>query len=145
MQDEERDAEVDEPAEHGRDRDHQAREVDLGQQVGVADEADAGTREGAGEELPWQQPGEAEDRVGHIGRGALDAERPVEDDGEDDHRQKRLQDRPRNAHDGLLVAHEDVAPGEEVEQLTVGPQLACIERRPATLPLVDDEAFLNRA
>jgi hypothetical protein len=38
-----------------------------------------------------------------------------------------LHDGPRRAERGLLVAHLHVAPREEVEQLSVGPDLAEIE------------------
>src|SRR5262249_54968903 len=50
---------------------------------------------------------------------------------------ERLEDGPGGAEDGLLVADLDVAPGEEVEQFAVAPQLAEVDEPPAGLPLDD--------
>ena len=41
--------------------------------------------------------------------------------------------------DRLLVADLDVSPGQEVKQLTMGPQSAEVKRRPAAGRLQDDE------
>ena len=144
-QHDEGDAEVDQPREHGRDGDDEAREVDLGEQVGVAHEAQSRSVTGAGEEVPGQQAAEAEDRVRARRRaGLLIPQRLVEDDREDDHREERLQHGPGDAQHRLLVADEDVAPGEEVEQLAVLPELAQLERRPAALALDTYEALFER-
>ena len=56
-----------------------------------------------------------------------------EDQREDDHRQERLQDRPGNADEGLLVAHLDVPPDEAAERLAVCRALE-IEAWPARGP-----------
>ena len=48
----------------------------------------------------------------------------AEDDGEDDHGEERTDDAPGNSHDGLLVADEDVAPGQEIKQFAVAPKVA---------------------
>ena len=52
---------------------------------------------------------------------------PAEEDREDHHRHEGLQDRPGGAERGLLVAHLDVAPDQEVEQLAVLPELPELE------------------
>ena len=94
--------------------------------------------EGSGEEVPGQQAGEGEHGVGHAVGAAADAEHLVEDDREDDHRDDGVQHGPQHAQHGLLVADEDVPPGEEVEQLAVLPQLAELQPHPA-LRRLDDE------
>ena len=48
----------------------------------------------------------------------------AEDEGKDDHREQRAQDGPQDPDDGLFVAHEDVAPGEEVEEFAVAEKIA---------------------
>src|SRR5436309_644216 len=52
----------------------------------------------------------------------------AEDDGEDDHIDDRLDDGPGGSQRGLLVAHFDVTPGQDVEQVAVAPQVAQVER-----------------
>src|SRR5438067_2328774 len=75
---------------------------------------------GVGKERPRQQAAVAEDGVGYsVG---WDPGEVPEDDGEDGHRQQGLKDRPRSPQHRLLVAHLDVAPGQEVEQLAIAPQ-----------------------
>ena len=120
-QDKEGDAEVDQASHHRRKGDKEAREIDFRQEVRVAHEAHARTRQRSGEELPWQQPGEAEDGVGQRRVGAFHADDLVEDHREDNHGEKGLQDGPGDTEHGLLVAHEDVAPGEEVKEFAVSP------------------------
>ena len=62
---------------------------------------------------------------------------PAEDDRENHHGEERSEQRPDDADGGLLVADEDVAPGEEVEELAVAPQVApVVLLRPAGF---DDE------
>src|SRR5882724_5122944 len=55
----------------------------------------------------------------------------TEEQGEHQHRRQGLQDCPRGAQRRLLVAHLEVAPGQKVQQLMVGPQIAESERHPA--------------
>ena len=90
--------------------------------LAVADQALAGRGERRGEEHPGEHGGE--DHEG-IGRGAFGGQpgHLAEDHGHDDHRQERLDDGPGDADDGLLVADGDVAPGEDVEQLAVAPEV----------------------
>ena len=62
-----------------------------------------------------------EQRIGQPRRGL-----ELGDTVEDHHRHKRTNQRPRDADDGLVVAHQDVAPSEDVEQLPEVPQVAPI-------------------
>ena len=55
-----------------------------------------------------------------------------EDEREDDHRQERLQHRPRDADQRLLVAHLDVAPREDQREVASAPELP--EVRQAAAP-----------
>jgi len=77
--------------------------------------------------LPRQQRREGEHRVRHMIGGQLGD--PPEDDGEDDHRQKRPDEGPENADGGLLVPDGDVAPRQKPQQLTRLPDLGEVELR----------------
>ena len=130
-----RDREIDK-GNNDRARGHdQAREVNFGDQVRVIDQAAAAFAERSGEELPRQHRGEDHDRVGDAIRGELgDA---AKDESENNHREQRTQHRPENADDGLFVAHEHVAPGEEVKELAVTKEIAPVI--PLGVPGFDDQ------
>src|SRR5690348_9196591 len=58
----------------------------------------------------------------------------AEEEAEQQHHGQRLQHGPGKAQHRLLVTHLDVTPGQEVQQLTVSPQLTKVEaRRPAVV------------
>ena len=82
------DDEVDHAAEHRGGRHEQPREVDLGQQVLLIDEALAALIEGLREERPGDQPREDEHRV-RVRAVGVDLRQPAEDDGEDDRLEQR--------------------------------------------------------
>ncbi len=123
------DGEIHQPGGHAGERHHQAREVHLGNQVAVGHQALAGLGQGVGEQPPGQQRRQGEDRVGHAAGRQL--QEVAEDQAEQPHGEQGLQDRPGGPQGGLLVAHLDIAPGEEVEQLAVAPQVAQLQREPA--------------
>ena len=115
---------------HGPDeRDRQAGEVHLGDQPLVRQQRRTGLRDAVDEELPRHECGVREQRVGQ----SLGAElRQVpEDDAEDHHGEERLDDRPEEADHRLAVAHVQVAPGEEPDELTRPPELTQTQRDPA--------------
>ena len=97
----------------------------------------------AGEQEPGQHAGEHQDG---IGRGAVARQlgEPAEHDREDHHGQERPDHRPGDADDGLLVAHRDVAPGQDREQLAIGPEVAPIVALGAA-GLEDEHALAPRA
>ena len=119
-EDREGDREVDETREHGGDRRREPREVDLAQQVRVADEARRRLRHRAREERPGHEAGEVERQPGDPGLLRV----RVEEERHHDHQEQRLEDGPGDPERGLLVADEDVPPGEEEEELAVAPELA---------------------
>ena len=49
---------------------------------------------------------------------------PTEEQSEDEHAEDRLQDDPQNADRSLFVTDLDVAPNEEIEEFSVGPDFA---------------------
>ena len=110
--------------------------VDLLDEVRRADEAVRRLAEPEREEGPGQQAGEREQRIRKPVRA--DVREPPEEDREDDHRQQRLQNGPGDAEQRLLVAHLDVAPDQEVEQLAIGPDVLQPEGAPALLGLDQD-------
>ena len=76
-----------------------------------------------------------DDEAGVRGRARGEVRELPEDDHVDERRERRHEDRPRDAEEGLLVADGDVAPDERPEELAVVPQLADVEaRNPARRP-----------
>ena len=129
-QDEEGEQEVDHRHDRRLERDHQPRHVHLRDEVDVRDHAARAPRQAAREVDPDQVAAEDEDRVRHLVL-TLQAGDVAEDDGEQDHRQERHDERPERAEDRLDVAHLDVAPDEEAEQLAVVPDLAQLDEEAA--------------
>ncbi len=121
--------EIDHAGEHGGDRHGQPREIDLRDQVGAAHQAVGGLGQPVGKECPGHQRRVGEDRIGDAVR--RHARQAAKEEAEDHHGQEGLDDGPGRAQHRLLVAHLDVAPGQEVEQLAIVPQLAQLERDPA--------------
>jgi hypothetical protein len=116
------------PASSG-DRHDQSRKVHLAHQVAGVGDAARAMRQRDREEVPGKQRGEVPGRVGlAIGR---DVGHASEHHGEENGRDQRNQHRPRNAEQRLAVAHLYIAPGQEVEQLTVRPEFAELETDPA--------------
>src|SRR5262249_6923888 len=106
------------------------REIHLLDEVRAADEAVGGLAESLGEEGPGDERCEGEYRIRHAIGGDLGE--PTEEDTEDDHGHKGLNDGPGSPEHGLLVPNLDVAPDEEVQQLPVGPQFTKPQGHPPT-------------
>jgi len=142
-QHDERDHEVEEATEDAGRWNQQSRKVHLLNQIRAADQTVRRLGEPVGEEGPWHEAGEAEDRIGHaVPRNA--GETP-EEQAEDDHREERLDDCPTGAERRLLVANGDVAPRQEAQQLAIAPDLAQIQRCQAAAALEsrDRRAFVS--
>lgn len=105
------DQKICESDDDGAGRYDQAREIDFGDHVRVADQAVAGFGQGSGEELPGQHSREHQEGVGHSLRGHFGE--PAKDHDENDRGENRTEHRPQHADDCLLVSHKDVAPREE--------------------------------
>src|SRR5919198_4044066 len=134
--------EVDHRRDHGRERDDEAREEDLRDEVLVPDDAGAARGETGGEVGPREHGGEDEERVRHVVLG-LHVESLVEDEGEDDHLRERHENRPGRTEGRLLVLDLHVAPDEEEQELVVAPELpevAQTQRQPAPRTLDPDRA-----
>jgi len=114
--------EVDEAGKSGGDGENQAREIDFGDEALVVDDNVGGELEGVGEVGPGNESGEIENRI----RQSLGWEfgEAAKKESEDEHGENGLENDPEDADDGLLVADLNVAPDEEVEELTVGPDFA---------------------
>src|SRR5688572_23397983 len=138
----EREREIDESGEDGRERDGQSREVDLRDEVRTADEAVGRHCEPGREERPWY-----EGRIGE--NGVRDAVRrdpcePPEEHGEHEHRQKRLQHRPSDPEYGLFVAYLEVSPYEKEQQLSISEDLTKAQGYPTTGRLDAQRIRANR-
>ena len=124
-EDREADEKIDEGDHHRRDRHDQPREIHLADQIGIADEAVRGIGQCGGKEAPGQHAGKHHQR---IGRRAVRRQlgQLAENDGEHHHGQERPDERPGSPDHRLLVAHGDVAPGQDLKKLAVLPQVAPI-------------------
>ena len=131
------DEEVEQAGAGGADGDAHAREVDLGDQVLVADHALGGRADGVGEKGPGQKAGKDKQRVGD-GRIRLGCH-PRQEQREHRHGRQRLQDGPGGAENRLLVTDLDVAPDEEIQQFPVAPQFAKIDEVPAPFRFNDQD------
>ena len=127
--DAQRDQQVDQEDRGGRDRHEEPREIDLGQQLLLVDQAQGRLRHALREQRPGDQPGEDEHRVGEA--VGVDPGEPPEDHREDQHHDQGLEDRPRRPQHRLLVPHRDVAPDQEGEQLAVRPHLLPVDGDPS--------------
>ena len=98
-----------------------AREIDFADEIGVADNAVRCFAQNCREQKPRQHARKDHDR---IGRGALARQvgEPAEHDRKHHHREKRANNRPGDADDGLLVADRDIAPSEDREQARDRPR-----------------------
>ena len=83
-------------------------------------ETHRGVGEGCREERPWNEARVVEDRLRDPGGVSIFKTRS-EHEGEDDHEHQRLDDCPCPSEQGLLVAHLDVAPREEEDEVPVAP------------------------
>ena len=138
--DDEGDHQVDDQAERLGDRDRDPREVDLGDQVGVEDQAVGAQHHRLGEEEPGHQAGHHEDRGREPVGGRLDDD--AEDEREDEAQGERLEHGPADAEEALLVADLELALGEEVEEVAVLPEL--LAARPAPAPGRLDDGLRQR-
>ena len=128
-QDREADDEVDERDEDGSERKQRAREVDLRHEIEVRGQAHARARERGCEVLHREDAGHHEHLVLHApGREVRET---AEHDDVDGGREDGHEDGPGDPQEGLLVAHDHVAPDERAEQLAEVPELGEIEARPA--------------
>lgn len=125
---------------HSRGRGHhKARKVHLRDQVGVTGQTVGGLRKDTGEQEPRHHAGEHHDRIGRCAIGGKIRD-VAEDDREHHHREERPDHRPGHADHRLLVAHSHVAPGKDLEQLTIMPEVAPVVPLGTTW-LEDDRAF----
>lgn len=121
-EDDEGDEKVHQADDHGAGGDHQPREIDLGQQVGVVDQGIAGLGKGVCKELPRQHGCVYHDGVGDAIGGEL--RQLAENDSEYYHGEKRPYDAPRDADDRLLIADQDILPRKEIKEFPVAPEVA---------------------
>jgi len=56
----------------------------------------------------------------------------AKDDGKNNHRGQRLDDRPGGTQNGLLVAYLDVSPSKEIKKFSILPEVVEFKRNPTT-------------
>src|SRR6185312_2585970 len=140
--DDERHAKVDQRRKDGGQRHRHAREVHLGNQVRVSNQADAALGQRAVKRRVAQQSGEGEEeRRQSAGRHVAD---DAEDDRENPRQQQRLKHHPYHAQGRLAITQLDVAGGQRQQQIAKLPQLVQIQRRPS-LRWTDDQIRFARA
>lgn len=127
-QQEEGNHEVDESCDAGGDGHDKAREINFGDEILIVDEAVAGVGERSGKQQPANRAAEIEyGRLDTVGGEAIVGE----EQRENDHLGKWLNDSPQNSEDGLFVADLNVAFGENPEEFAVVPELDEIDGLPA--------------
>ena len=134
------DDEVHELGRDSRERQDEAREVDLRDDGLVGDEHAARVGQCIGKELPEEKSGVDEYRIRNSVR--RDLEQLPEEDREHDHCYEWLKDCPENTDRGLLVADLEIAPGEEIEKFSLVPDLPDVGKAEKFLGFYDD-AFLG--
>ncbi len=124
-EDDEADEEINKRDDNRGGRDDEPREVNLADEVGVADEAIGGLGQGGGEEGPRQHAGKNHQgvRSGTFGGEFGDF---AEDDSEDDHGEEGTNDGPEHPDHSLFVADGDIAPSKDGEEFPVMPEVAPI-------------------
>src|SRR3989304_10139633 len=93
------------------------------------------------EGLPGEKGTVSENGIGHPIRRNLGE--PAEENTEDHHGEKGLNDCPGSTEDGLFVADLDVPPDQEVKELPVFPKVGGLQRHPAPRG-ADDDGRRNR-
>src|SRR5882672_10649447 len=121
-EDHEADGEVHQAGERGGNGENQAREIHFGDEALVFDDDVGGHLEGVGEVGPGNESGEIKNGIGKAVGGQLGE--TAEEESEDEHVEKRLENDPEDADGGLFVADLDVAPDEEIKEFAVGPDFA---------------------
>jgi len=121
-QDGARNQKVHERNDNGAGGNNHAREIDLGNQIGIADHALAGQGKRIGKKLPGKRGGAYHNGVGGAAFGRQPRDFP-KNNSHDDYAHQGLDERPGRARSGLLVAHDHVAPREDQEQLAVIKQV----------------------
>ncbi|GEM_PF-3267659 len=101
------DGKGDQVGEQDRDRDSQAWEVDLAEELGVVDEGVGGLGETVREVSPDDGAGHVEEELRQSVRGELGD--IAEDDGEGDSGEEGLDEIPEWSEDGLFVDGDEVA------------------------------------
>jgi hypothetical protein len=119
----EADQEINERDDHSGGGDNEPREVNLADEVGIADEAVGGLGQGGGEEGPRQHAGKDHQGVRRSAFGGEFRDFP-KDDGEDHHGEEGADHGPKNADDGLFVADRDIPPSKDGEELPVVPEVS---------------------
>lgn len=97
----------------------------------IGDQAATGLGHSRREELPWKHSAEDDDRVRHSAGRHL--RQTPEHHRQNHHRQERSDDGPGRSGYRLLVANQDVSPGQEVEQLPVAPEVLPVLPSPCGL------------
>ena len=129
MNNSEDDRQVEQLAEHRRQREDQAGEVDLAEHGRVARQALNGLAQRVREIRPDHHAAEGEQRVGDA--VGLDADQSAEDDREDHGVDHRLDDRPAEPQRRLSVTGLEISPGPVGEQVAVIVDLFEIDGSPA--------------
>ncbi|HSU65293.1 MAG TPA: hypothetical protein VLJ39_00350 [Tepidisphaeraceae bacterium] len=128
-----RDGHVQQRAADDGTRDVQSREVNLGEQVLLAEQRHPAGVQCGREELPGEQGGKDEHRILRSPdrpEAAFESGRVSEHHREQDHVEQRLQHDPARPEDRLLISDLDVAPDEEVEQFARVKQLGPVDPDP---------------
>lgn len=117
------------------ERDDEAWEVDLAEEIGVVGEDRAAGHEVLLEIIPTELIAEVEEDGGNAVRGHPgDA---AHEEGIDERSEEGIEDEPCGAEDGLLVLRGELAVDEEGEEVAIFPKLSPMEAEPGLVGLDD--------
>ena len=133
-------SEADQLRQHRRDRHDEARIVDLAHRSGVRHESIGSRRQTAAEVLPQDRAAEIEHERRQPSRRQTG--NVAENQREDNRRQKRLNERPRRAENGLLILRDKVALDEKTDQIAIVPNFLQIDVKPPVFRGNDGGEFL---
>lgn len=140
-QEHEGNGEIEKFCEHRRKGENKARKVDFADHVGLGDETVGALRHRVGKIRPRDQCRETEDGIGRT--VGLDVGQPAEDDRENDHGEKGLNDGPAYAERGLGIADFDTPPDQEVKEIAVLDHLLPVDELPSFFSFNDDRFCLH--
>ena len=121
--------EIDTPGAKGRKGNGQAREIDLGDEIGIADDAVCGTGQAGGEKSPGHDAAEGKENIRLAAAGEFG--HLAENQGVDQCLRDGFCQSPGDAEEGLFVQGHNVTPGQKTDEFPVLPEFFQVEGNPA--------------
>ncbi len=132
---------IDTSGAKGRKGNGQAREIDLGDEIGISDDAVGGTGQAGGEKSPGHDAAEGKENIGLAAAGEVG--HLAENQGVDQGLGDGFCQSPGDAKEGLFVQGHNVTPGQKTDEFPVLPEFFQVEGNPAFGGFDEDGCFLQ--